>query len=50
MPNKKKNTKSDQAINFLQGFFGDKNNKSPVSNIVRASQKRQEAYDKARGK
>ena len=33
MPNKKR---SDQAINFLEGFFGNKNNNSPVSKIVRA--------------
>ena len=47
MPNK---NKSDQAINFLQGFFGDKKNNSPVSKIVRAKQKREEAYRKAMGK
>ena len=47
MPNKKR---SDQAINFLEGFFGNKNNNSPVSKIVRAKQKREEAYRKAQVK
>ncbi len=41
-----KKTKSDHAIEFLQGFFGDKKNKSPVSKIVRAAQEREAAYKK----
>ena len=44
MPSNK--SKSDNAVEFLRGFFGDKKNRSPVSRIVRASQEREAAYKK----
>lgn len=51
MPNKKKNTKSDQAINFLRGWLGDeKRGNAPVAKFVRASTQYQKDLDKARGK
>ena len=42
----KNKSKSDHAIEFLQGFFGKKENKSKVSKIVRAAQQREAAYKK----
>lgn len=44
MPSNK--SKSDNAVEFLRGFFGDKKNNSPVSKIVRAAQGREAAYKK----
>jgi hypothetical protein len=48
-PKKEKN-RSDQAIEFFRGFLGDKRNKSPVSNFVRATTERDKKLKKIRGK
>tara|TARA_Y100000022_G_scaffold180599_1_gene172662 strand:+ start:698 stop:853 length:156 start_codon:yes stop_codon:yes gene_type:complete len=43
---KKQKSKSDQAIEFLRGYFGDKSNKSPVADIVRSGVQREKDYKK----
>ena len=46
MPNKKKKTRSDVAINFISGWLGREENKSKVGDIVRGKNARQKEYDK----
>ena len=46
MPNKKKKTRSDVAIDFIRGYLGREENKSKVGDIVRGANARQKEYDK----